>query len=132
MAVDRRPDPIGIIAAIRKQACSFGQSLEQACGKRRVVGIHQPVPHSRLAPAIEAIEDCGPRPLTLKQINLGRARTQVMNNTIENTPVINVGHAARLLRKQRLDGLSLKLSQVIASMSLSPPPEIESFATCFA
>ena len=38
MAVDKRPDPIGIIAAIRKQACSFGQSLEQACGKRRVVG----------------------------------------------------------------------------------------------
>ena len=98
-------------------------------------GIHQPVPHARLAPAIEAIEaieDCGPRPLTLKQINPGGARTQVMNNTIENTPVINVGQAARLLRKQRLDGLSLKLSQVIASMSLSPPPEIESFATCFA
>ena len=53
----------------------------------------------------------------------------MMKDTIENTPVINAGHAARLIRKQRLDGLPLKLSQVIASMILSPPPEIESFAT---
>jgi hypothetical protein len=94
--------------------------------------VHQPVPHTCFAPAIEAVEDSGSRPVTLTQINPERTGTQVMEDAVQNSPMINARHTARLVRRQRLDRLPLKLCQVISSMSPSPFTEIESFTNSFA
>ena len=53
--------------------------------------IHQIVQHTRLGPTVE---DGGSSPVALRQIDLGRARMQVMKDTIQHRAVIDVknGH----------------------------------------
>src|SRR6266700_3304081 len=76
--------------------------------------IHDLVPHSSTAPANEAIVAGGVRAKVLRQITPRRTRTQNPKDAVEHAPVIYTGHAARLVRQERLDGGPFIIGEFVA------------------
>jgi hypothetical protein len=77
-------------------------------------GVHELVPDAGFPPPIEAIVDRRRRPVTLEYIAPRRAGAQDVEDPVENTPVVDTRHAARLVRQQRLDHTPLEVRQVMA------------------
>ena len=72
------------------------------------------IPVTSFTPADEAIVAGRVRAVALWDIGPRRAAAQPPEYAVEDTPVINPLHAARLLRQQRRDDLPLGVSEFVA------------------
>ena len=86
------------------------------CGDR----IHQAIPDASFAPAVEAVVNGGARAIALRQVPPERTRAQHPEDAVENPPVVDPRHAARLVREVRLDRLPLEIRQLIAGHCKAP------------
>lgn len=76
-------------------------------------GVHHPIPYPGLSPSHEAIVARRAWAITLGQIAPWGAGSQHPEDAIEHSAVIDPGHAAWLVGKQRFDHAPFEVSQVI-------------------
>lgn len=75
----------------------------------------KPVPHSSFAPADKPIVARGRGTVALWYLCPWRACSEPPKNTVQHSPVIDAGNAARLVRQQRLNDRPLPVRQFVAS-----------------
>ena len=76
-------------------------------------GIHELVPDAGFPPPIEAVVDRRAGSVAFGQIAPRRARAQYPEDAIQDAPVVDPGHATRLVRQQRLDQTPLEVGEII-------------------
>ena len=84
-------------------------------------GIHQPIPDSSLAPAVEAIVGRRVRPVSLGHIAPRRTRAQHPEDAVEHAPAFLRLDAAPLCRQQRFDDAPLEVREIVAH---DPGPDV--------
>ena len=77
-------------------------------------GIHQAIPNSRLAPAVEAIVGRRVGPVSLGHVAPRRTCAQYPEDAVEHAPVFLRLDAAPLPRQQRLDDAPLEVREIVA------------------
>ena len=77
-------------------------------------GIHQAIPDSRLAPAVEAIVGRRAGPVSLGHVAPRRTCAQYPEDAVEHAPVFLRLDAAPLPRQQRLDDAPLEVREIVA------------------
>ncbi len=75
---------------------------------------HHPVPDAGLAPANEAVVAGRVRAILSRKSTPRRSRPQNPEDAVQDTPVVYAGHAARLVRQQRLDHIPLEIRQFVS------------------
>ena len=88
--------------------------------------VHQPIPDAGFAPAVEAIVDRRRWAVASRDIRPGRTRPKHPEDTVQDPPIIDPRHAARLVGKLRLDRRPLEIAEFVASHRQAPLSELES------
>ena len=78
-------------------------------------GSQKPVPHPGFAPADEPVVAGGRGTVALWYLCPWRACSEPPKNTVQHSPVIDAGNAARLVRQQRLNDRPFPVRQFVAS-----------------
>jgi hypothetical protein len=85
--------------------------------------VHDAIPDACLAPAVEAVVAGRIGPVALWQIPPGHARAQDPEDAVQDPPVVDPGHAPRLVGQQGLDHRPFEIGQIVASTH-DPAPTV--------
>lgn len=83
--------------------------------------VHDAVPDAGFAPPQEAVVAGRVRAVPLRKIAPWRTRAQYPEDTAQHPPVVDTRHAARIVRKQKVDDRPVEVGQVISSAHVQAP-----------
>ena len=75
-------------------------------------GFHDPIPMACIAPPVEAVVGRSWRAVLLWQVGPGDACSKDIENPVDDAPVVNPLHSARLVWKNRFDEFPLQIAHV--------------------
>ena len=83
--------------------------------------VHDAIPHTRLAPADEAVVTGDIGAIAFRKIAPRRTGAQHPEDAVQNPPVVNTRHAARFVRKKRFDDRPFEVRQIVAPAHVKAP-----------
>ena len=80
------------------------------------------IPDTRLAPSHEPVVAGGIRTISIRNVCPGRACPESPQDAVDHPPVVNAGHAARLIRQQGLNNSPLEIGEIKPATGHEKPP----------